>query len=191
MVIDKGQYSPQPGAVFELSDFAATLVARGKTQPLCSMRTTEVEHGDVFITPESLSRIFNRKATQAKSNISDIKIEIDKGTLHLKGKMHKKIDIPFDIEGSVSTDGANLILHANKIHAEGLPVKGLLHMVGMHLSSLMQGDKMNGVTATEDTLIFEPEKISHIRGKIASATVANNGLAISFVRDTPKQQAQK
>ena len=184
--IQKGQYSPTPGATFDLNDFAANLVSRGKEQPLCSMRTTEVEHGNVFVSTESLSQLFNQKAKRGASKISGIKIEIEKGTVHLKGKIRKGIDVPFDIEGSVATDGRNLILHATKVHAQGIPIKGVLNMLGMHLSSLMGSGEMSGVSAKEDTLVFEPAKISQVRGKIASATVSDKGLAVSFVSNKPQ-----
>ena len=65
--------------------------------------------------------------------------------------------------------------------------KGLLHTLGMHLSSLVGSSEINGVSAKEDTLVFEPAKISQVHGRIASATVSDKGLAVSFVSNKPQK----
>ena len=190
MTVDKGQYSPLGGATLNLENFAANMVARGKTSPLCFTRTTDVEHGRVFISSESLTRLFAQKARQSGSRVKDLKVEIKDGEAHLSGKIHKGLDIPFDIQGPISSDGTQLILHAKKIKAEGIPVKGLLNTLGAHLSSLLRSESVNGVIAKDDTLIFEPDKIAHVRGKIASADLKADGLTIVFAPSASQQQSR-
>ena len=189
MTMEKGQYSPLQGATFNLEGFAAKMVARGKTSPLCFARTTDVLHGQAFISSESLTKLFAQKVQQANASVSDLKIELNSDAAHLSGKVHKKIDIPFEIEGPVSTDGTVLILHAKKIKAEGIPVKGLLGIIGVHLGSLLGSESVDGVAAKGDTLIFEPAKIAHVRGKITSARITSDGLTITFGQEA-KQQAK-
>lgn len=186
--MEKGQYSPLEGAMFNLQDFAATMVARGKSSPLCFARTTEVQHGEVFISAESLTKLFAQKVEQSKSSISELKVEVKDNAAHLSGKVHKGIDIPFEIEGPISSDGTLLILHAKKIKAEGIPVKGLLGMVGVHLGSMLGSEGVSGVSATGDTLVFEPVKIAHVRGRITSAQLTSKGLALVFGQELAKQQ---
>lgn len=53
IAVTQGEYSPQPGTIFELRDFSANMVACGKSSPLCFMRTTEIIHGDVFVPPQA------------------------------------------------------------------------------------------------------------------------------------------
>ena len=180
MTMERGQYSPLEGATFNLQDFAANMVARGKTSPLCFARTTDVLHGQAFISSESLTKLFAQKVQQANTSVSDLKVEIKDDAAHLSGKVHKGIDIPFEIEGTVSTDGTVLILHTKKIKAEGIPVKGLLGMVGMHLGSLLGSESVDGVAAKGDTLVFEPAKIAHVRGRITNARISTDGLTITF-----------
>ena len=152
--MERGQYSPLEGATFNLQDFAANMVARGKTSPLCFARTTDVLHGQAFISSESLTKLFAQKVQQANASVSDLKVEIKDDAAHLSGKVHRGIDIPFEIEGTISTDGTVLILHTKKIKAEGIPVKGLLGIVGVHLGSLLGSESVNGVAAKGDTLVF-------------------------------------
>lgn len=187
--MDRGEYSSIPGAAIGLQHFAARMVARGKTQPLCSARTTEIEHGEVFISTESLTKIFGQKIEHSNSKISDLLVEVKDDEVHLKGKVHKGIDIPFEVDGPVSTDGTNLKLEGKKVKAEHLPVKALMGMVGMHLSSLLQSEQQQGVTAQGNTLIFEPAKISHVEGRISAVRVTSKGIDISFANSHPKQRA--
>jgi hypothetical protein len=189
--MDRGEYSSMPGAVFGLQHFAARMVARGKSQPLCSARTTEIEHGQVFISAESITKIFGQKIEQSGSKISDLQVEVKEDELHLKGKVRKGIDIPFEVSGPVSTDGSNLKLEAKKIKAEHLPVKGLMGMLGMHLSSLLQSEQAQGVIAQGNTLVFEPAKIAHVQGRISAVHLTAKGIEISFANNAPRQRAAR
>jgi hypothetical protein len=188
--MDRGEYSSMPGAVFGLQHFAARMVSRGKTQPLCSARTTEIEHGEIFIGTQTITKIFGQKIKESGSKISDLQVEVKDDQLHLKGKVHKGIDIPFEVAGPVSTDGTNLKLEAKKVKAEHLPVKGLMGMLGMHLSSLLQSDAQ-GVTTQGNTLIFEPNKIAHIQGRISGIHLTDKGIGISFVDGRRRQRAAR
>jgi hypothetical protein len=189
--MDRGEYSSMPGAVFGLQHFAARMVSRGKTQPLCSARTTEIQHGEIFISAQSITKIFGQKIKESGSKISDLQIEVKDDQLHLKGKVHKGIDIPFEVTGPVSTDGTNLKLEAKKVKAEHLPVKGLMGMLGMHLSSLLESEQAQGVTAQGNTLIFEPAKIAHIEGRISAVHLTPKGIDISFAESHPRQRAAR
>lgn len=190
MNVAKGQYSPLQGAVFNLEDFAATMVARGKTSPLCFARMTQVQHGGVLISSESLTRLFSQKVKQSKSSITDVKVELQENTAQLTGKIHKGVGLPFTIEGPVSTDGTSLILQAKKIKVSGIPMKALLGMVGKDLGSMVGSESVNGVAAKGDTLIFEPSKIAHVRGRIEKAQITSKGLALVFAPETVKTAKQ-
>lgn len=189
--MESGDYSPLQGVSFLLHNFAANMVIRGKRSPLCFNRTTEIEHGTVLASGESLSRLFQQKIEQAGSNISDVNIELKEGAAHISGKMKKGISLPFEIEGPISTDGTVLILDAKKIKAEHIPVKGLLGTVGAHLSSLLKSESAQGVKANGNQLIFSPEQISHVRGHITSAQVTPKGLLITFEREKRNAESQK
>ena len=188
----KGEYSPQAGVTFALQDFSADLVARGKKSPLCFVRTTEIQRGEVFVSNQSLSHEFETKLKQsADPKIHDLKVETKDNTVSLSGKIKKLIPIPFTLEGPVSTDGRSLIFHATTIKAVGIPMKGLLDMLGKHLSTLMQSESVNGVLVRGDTIIFQPEQIAHVRGHIVSADVRPDGLFVKFATPPPVKQARK
>lgn len=189
MEVSKGDYSPLPGATFELQNFSALMTARGNSSPLCFNRMTEISHGQVFVSNTSLTHLFEQKVEQSNSKIKNVKVEIKDNLAHLTGTMKKGMDLHFEIEGPVSTDGTNLILTAKKIKADGLPVKALLGMVGKHLGDLLQSESVDGVKADGDKLIFVPASISHVRGHIAKAEMTSQGLMLDFEGGQKKQIA--
>jgi hypothetical protein len=180
MEVSKGGYSPMPGATFELQNFSALMTARGNSSPLCFNRMTEINHGQVFISSESLTHLFAQKVQQGQSKLKDVTVEIKDNEAHLTGTMDKAINVRFDIAGPVTTDGTNLILTAKKIKADGIPVKGLLGMVGKSLGDMLQSESVEGVKAEGDKLIFVPASISHVTGRIAKLALTNAGLLLDF-----------
>ena len=180
MDVAKGDYSPIPGATFELQNFSALMRARGNSSPLCFNRTTEINHGQVFVSSESLTHLFAQKVQQGQSKLKDVKVEIKENQAHISGTMDKAIDVHFEIAGPVTTDGTNLILTAKKIKAAGIPVKGLLGMVGKHLGDILQSESVEGVKAEGDKLIFVPASISHVKGRIVKLDLTDQGLRLDF-----------
>jgi hypothetical protein len=66
----EGQYSPLQGATFDLQEFAANMVARGKSSPLCfALRT----HLDVRVKriPISASSSLKRRVRRLTGNSGD------------------------------------------------------------------------------------------------------------------------
>ena len=187
MEMGKGQYSPMPGAIFELQNFSAQMRARGNTSPLCFNRITEISHGQVFISSASLTHLFENKIAQSDSKMKDVKVEIKDNLAHVMGTMKKGVDIHFDIEGPVSTDGTVLILTAKKIKADGIPMKALLGMLGEHLGNLLGSESVEGVKADGDKLIFVPALISHVTGKIVKLELKNEGMMLDFETAAKKQ----
>jgi hypothetical protein len=188
MEMGKGQYSPMPGAVFELQNFSAEMTARGNTSPLCFNRMTNISHGQVFISSSSLTHLFEQKIEQSKSKIKDVKVEIKDNLAHLSGTMKKGVEVHFEISGPVSTDGTVLILKAKKISAAGIPMKMLMGMVGQHLGNLLGSESVEGVKAQGDSLIFVPALISHVTGKITKLELTNAGMLLDFEGAAAKKQ---
>jgi hypothetical protein len=184
----KGAYSPMAGATFELQNFAALMTARGNSSPLCFNRMTEISHGQVFISSASLTHLFDQKIQQSDSKMKDVKVEIKDNLAHLTGTMKKGVDIHFEISGPVSTDGTVLILQAQKIKADGIPVKALLGMLGKHLGDLLQSETVDGVKADGDKLIFVPASISHVKGRIAKLELTDKGLLLDFESAPPQKK---
>jgi hypothetical protein len=189
MAVQRGQIFPLPGAVFTLQDLAATMHQRGKTVPYCLVFSTDIKRGRASISTDSLSKLASGKVQEeSETQVKDLQIEVQGNSLRLKGKVHKVIDIDFELEGPLSTDGRVMIFHAKQIKAKGIPVKELLNAVGVHLSSLVYSQAEKGVEAKDDNLIFDPWKIAYIRTTITSVQLAPSGLTVNFGSAKSTQQ---
>lgn len=178
--MENGSYSSQPGVSFLLRHFSATLVPLGKTVPMCLAKTTDVAHGTIFVSNESLTRLFAKKLGATDSKIHDLTIEHNFGMVAMHGEITKVIPIKFSMEGPVSTDGNLISVNVTKIVADGVPVKSLLAMVGEHLSSMLKFKGMGGITVEGNTMSFSPEKVAHLKGFITSVETTPQGLTLHY-----------
>ncbi len=182
IVVESGSYSSQPGVTFALHHFAATLVPLGRTAPMCLQKMTDVTHADIFVSNESLTRIFAKKLGASDSKIRNLQIEHGLGKATLSGEVVKVIPVKFSISGPVTTDGTMLSMNATSIVADGIPVKPLLNLVGEKLSSMLSFQGVGGVTVEGNVLSFSPEKIAHLKGYIMSVDTTPEGLTLHYRR---------
>jgi hypothetical protein len=102
----------------------------------------------------------------------------------VKGKLHQKGDIGFETEGRLSaTPDGKIRLHAEKIKALHLPVKGLMDLFGVDIAGLIKNGKVHGVQAEKDDLILDPAEIlppPRISGKITDIHLDGNNIVQIF-----------
>lgn len=180
-----GTFYYRPGIPFLLSNFAASMTPRGKTMPSCLAKTTDVESGFVTITGDALTRLFDEKMQSAKGkqNIHDVKIQFKNGEVLISGIAEKGVPLHFSIQGPVDAlGGRDIRLYARKVSVLGIPVKGLLQMIGLQVGNVMHLQKSEGVITQENSLFFDPEKLAHIVGHIGRAEVRNDRLEVTFSR---------
>lgn len=189
MNIANGVYSPIPGVSFVLRNFAGAMVPSTDKLPGCLVKVTQIEQGRVTVTSASLDKLVQARIRPKDSSISDLKIEIKEGKAILTGKMKKFI--PFRVEGPVSGSGESLRVQAKTVKAAGIPMKGLLDMIGVELSGMMGDNTVTGVTVRDNTLFFRLEAFGNLRGYVQSARVASNVLVVDFVKPaaTAKRRA--
>lgn len=177
--ISKGQYAARPGVEFAIENYSAHMVPRGKQSPLCFIKVNEVEHGHVVVSDVSLSNLFEQKIAKSHQ-ISDLKVHLKNGHVAISGKMHKGLPVPFTVEGPVDTDGRQIQLHAEKVKAGGLPIKGLLAALGMELDSLLHPGANKGVTVKGNAIFFDPLVVGNISGHIEHVQIVGQNLVVDF-----------
>src|ERR1700749_2908103 len=131
----------------------------------------QIAAAEIAIPPQSLANILNSNVFSGNdSPLKDIEVSIDKDLLKIKGKLHKKGDIGFETEGRLSaTPDGKIRLHAEKIKALHLPVKGMMDLFGIDIADLIKNGKVQGVQAEKDDLILDPGLIlppPRISGKV-------------------------
>ena len=135
-----------------------------------------VSTAEIAMESSDLANVLNSYVfARPHSPLTGLSINVEKGHLKVKGKLHDKGDIPFETEGVLipTTDG-KIRLHSEKIKAMHLPVKSLMDLFGIDLGSLIKQGKVPGVEAQEDDLILDLEQIlppPHIEGKVVSVRI--------------------
>jgi hypothetical protein len=145
----------------------------------------QIAAAEMTMDPQSLANVLNTHVFSAKdAPLKDIAVTIENGQLKIKGKLHKKGDIGFETEGQLSaTADGKIRLHAEKIKALHLPVKGLMDLFGIDIADLIKNGKVRGVQAEKDDLILDPGEIlppPKISGKITDIHLEGNNIVQIF-----------
>src|ERR1700757_4466590 len=106
--------------------------------------TLQIAAAEIAMDPQSLANVLNSNVFAGKdAPLKDISIRIEKGELHVKGKLPKKGDLGFETIGVLSaTPDGKIRLHADKIKALHLPVKGLMDLFGLDIADLIKNGKI-------------------------------------------------
>jgi hypothetical protein len=145
----------------------------------------DVDSAEVRITATSLTALMNEYVFNFQgAPIRNVSCEFENGHMVQTGKIHKKLDIPFRIEASVTvTDDGKVRVHADKIKAEHLPVKGLLHFLGEDLEKLIHDNPGRGVEVDKDDLILLPIALTpppHMQGRVKTVAIEGDSMVLTF-----------
>jgi hypothetical protein len=145
----------------------------------------DVDTAEVAIGPEALTALMNSHVLAGEgSPIKNVRVEFRGDRLVQKGTVKKGVDVPFEIEGSLSaTPSGEIRLHAEKIKAAKIPVKGLLHILGQDLSKLVKADAAKGMRVEGDDIILSPRGLTpppHLQGKVTRVGIVGGKLVQYF-----------
>jgi hypothetical protein len=135
-----------------------------------------VDTAEMAVTPESLGALMNSYVLGYQgSPIRNVSMEIDGGRIKQTGKLHKGIGIEFEIEGGLSANAdGNIVMHADKIKADHIPVEGLLHLFGDDLADLVKQGAGRGMKVEGDDIILMPAAMTpppHIHGRVTRVAI--------------------
>jgi hypothetical protein len=193
-------YHYTDGVVVHLREVAGALLPTSAGQmPIFDDRnsfTLQITAAEIAIDPQSLANALNANVFSGKdAPLKDLAISIEKGRLKIKGKLHKKGDVSFETEGQLSaTPEGKIRLHAEKIKALHLPVKGLMDLVGLDIADLIKSGKVQGVQAEKDDLILDPGQIlppPRISGRVTSIRLEGNNIVQVFGDSQAQNKTQK
>jgi hypothetical protein len=147
--------------------------------------TLALKSAEIAISCNALAQVLNENVFSfAGAPLKDLGIESQNDRLIIKGKLRQKMDVPFETTGTLSANADGRIrLHAEHVKAAHLPMKGLLDLLGIDLSRLINTNKVRGVTVEKDDLILDPEQIlppPHIQGKVTAVRVQGNDIVQVF-----------
>jgi hypothetical protein len=153
----------------------------------------QVQNAKISIAADALGGVMNQHVFDgSEAPLSHLAVEARGDLLHITGRLHDKGDIPFSMDGTLSTtrDG-NIRIHSEKISALHIPVKGMMDLIGLKISNLVNAKKLQGIQADGDDLILDVEKIlppPQIRGRIAHVQIEGNQIVETYGEGTPRKQ---
>jgi hypothetical protein len=145
----------------------------------------DIDAAEVAISAASLTNLMNSYTLAYEgSPIRKVTVSLVGDRVIQKGTVHKKVDLPFEIEGSLSaTEDGKIRLHADKIKSEHVPVKGLLHFLGEDLSKLINQNEARGMTIVGDDIILNPQTLTpppHMAGRITRVRIEGGKIVQTF-----------
>ncbi len=145
----------------------------------------EMKYAEIAISADSLANVLNQNVFNAPdAPLKKLSITTEGQSLKIKGQLHSKGDLPFETDGTVSpTPDGKIRLHATKIKAAKLPVKGLMDLLGLKIQSLINTRKISGVQVEGDDLILDATAIlppPKIAGKVTQVRVQGNDIVEIF-----------
>jgi hypothetical protein len=145
----------------------------------------QAEAAEIAMTPENLSYLMNRYVfAYPGSPVKKIEISIEGGRLKQTGIVHKGADLPFEMVGEVgATADGKIRIHPTKLKAEHVPVKGVLHLFGLGLDSLINPKGAKGVAVDHNDLILDPEMLlppPHIHGRVTQVMLEGGQIVQVF-----------
>jgi len=118
--------------------------------------TLRIRSSEMSLDGTSLTNLLHEALAAHPAPLRDVKVAIEGDHLHVTGKIQKGAPVPFSMDASVSvTPEGWLRLHATKLSAAGVPVKGLLDLFGLKVDDLMKLPPGSGMKADGDDLLMD------------------------------------
>jgi hypothetical protein len=145
-----------------------------------------IDAGEIAMSTASLTALMNNYVfAYRKAPIKDLEITTDeKGRLEQEGVLDKGVDIPFKTKAVIMPNGDGRIrVHAKSIKAAGLPVKGLMGLLGIEMDDMVKLQAGRGIMVDDNDFILDPQWMlppPRIRGNVTSVRIEGNDVVQVF-----------
>jgi len=149
-----------------------------------------IDAGEIAMTPASLAALMNHYLFAGPgAPVKDVTVEFRDGHLIQTSTLNKKIPVRATLEGDVSaTPDGDILFHPTKIEAGKVPVKKLLDLLGVELSSMIKPQEAKGLRVVGDDLILDPGRLlppPHIRGRVTAVRIEGDRMIQTFGGGAP------
>jgi hypothetical protein len=155
----------------------------------------DVDSASVTLNTTSLTNDLNDYVfVKPDAPFKKLTATIEGDQLTVKGLLVSKGGIPFSTTGTLAVTPEGMIrLHTTKVEALHLPVKGLMDMLGLDTSKLVDTNKVEGVSVDKNDLILDPQVLlppPQLRGRLTSIKIENGQIALAFAGKEEKGSLQ-
>lgn len=154
----------------------------------------EIDAGVIGIGAEDLTKLLDTRVfAYPGSPLSKVRLSTQGSQIKLNGTLHKGVSMPIEMLGDVgATPDGKIRVHAAKLRALHIPVKGLLGVFGIKVADLIDAKGAKGISVEGNDVILNPEQIlppPHQRGRVTAVHVRGNDLVQIF--GAPRQEVEK
>jgi hypothetical protein len=142
-----------------------------------------LKSAELTMDAASLSTLVARALGAQPSPVRDVRVTIEQGALHVRGTLHKGVSVPFTMVAEVSAADGALRLHATRLKAVGVPVKGLLDLFGIDVGDLMKAPPGSSIRADGDDLIVDTMAMlppPRTEGRLQTVAIAGQRMAMTL-----------
>lgn len=145
-----------------------------------------IDAGEIAMSTASLTALMNNYVfAYRKAPIKNLEITTDeKGRLEQEGVLDKGVDIPFKTKAVILPNGDGRIrVHAKSIKAAGLPVKGLMGLLGIEMDDMVKLQAGRGIMVDDNDFILDPQWMlppPRIRGNVTSVRIDGDDVVQVF-----------
>jgi hypothetical protein len=178
------------GVVLEIRSVRGALLRTAASRPpIFDDRNSfvmRIDAGEIAMTTASLTALMNNYVfAYRKAPIKDLEITTDeKGRLEEEGVLDKKVDIPFKVKAVIMpTPDGRIRVHAKSIKAAGLPVKGLMGLLGIEMDDMVKIQSGRGIAVDDNDFILDPQWMlppPRIRGNVTSVRIEGDEVVQVF-----------
>lgn len=149
-----------------------------------------IDTAEIALSTKNLSDLLNKYVfAYPGAPLKEIVITVERGRLKQRGVMHKGLDVPFEVDGTLDvTDDGQIRFHAERVSSAHIPFKGLLHLFGEDLSKVINLKRDRGVTLEGDNILLNPGRMlppPRIQGRVTAVRLEGDRIVQTFrSRDT-------
>jgi hypothetical protein len=172
------------GVVLGVTSLNGEFVSRSAAEPPIfddpKSYTLRMKVADVTMDAASLTALLKQTLASNPSPLSNVTLTIEDGRVRAKGTLKKGVSVPFTMTASVAATPDGLLrLHAEKVKAVGVSVKGLLDLVGLDVADLMKMPAGSGIRADKDDLLLDTAVMlppPRMDGRLTAADISGGRL---------------
>jgi hypothetical protein len=148
--------------------------------------TVQIDGGRISVDMDSLERLLNQRVLgKGRSNVRNVRAEVDEGRLEQKGVMHKGLDLPFKTKGEVSaTADGRIRMHTKSVKILGfLPVKPIMKLFSIEMDDVVKVKPGHGAVVQDNDIILDPGQMlppPHMQGRIKRVWLEGNRVVQDF-----------
>ena len=183
-------YRIDPNIVVSMPDMNADIEVFDQNKPYVPQDVQDymiqVHTCHLGIDQDSMSALLNNYVFNFPGcPISHLSVTCQNGLIDIKATLTKLgIPIPTELEGTLEPNGqGQIVFHPDTIKSAGIPVKGLMGLIGMDVANLINSAPDRGIEVQGNDMVMYVDRMlppPEIRGKVMGVTVTPGEIVMDF-----------